>query len=58
MAKFEVTALSFIGNKLVQPGEVVEIDTKVMKAGSNLKPAKGAKVEPEVEDTGKELDKK
>lgn len=35
MPKFRVIETSFIGNKLVQPGDVVEYDGKY---GSNLEP--------------------
>lgn len=46
MAKYEVTEASFVNNKLVQPGEIVEINDDPakggMKPGSNLKKATGA----------------
>lgn len=47
MAKYEVTTLSFIGNSLVEPGTVVEIndnpDKGGMRPGTNLKPYKARK---------------
>lgn len=46
MAKYEVLEVSFINNKLVQPGEIVEINDDPAKGGSkpgaNLKKATAA----------------
>ena len=38
MAKFRVVQTSYINERLVEPGEVVEVDTSVMKPGPNLEP--------------------
>lgn len=39
MAKFKVLALSYIGNSLVQPGAVVELDfSNGGQPGENLEP--------------------
>lgn len=47
MAKYEVVVLSFINNKLVEPGEVVDINDDPakggMKPGTNLKKYDGRK---------------
>lgn len=49
MAQYKVLEKSFIGNRLVEAGEVIEFDGE---AGPNLepvKPAKGKKVEDPAE---------
>jgi len=38
MAKFRVRETSYINERLVEPGEVVEVDTSVMTPGPNLEP--------------------
>lgn len=52
MAQYKVLEKSFIGNKLVEAGAIVEIDEKVMKPGSNLKKVDGKK--PAAEDDKKD----
>jgi hypothetical protein len=39
LKKFIVKERSFIDNKLVEPGQIVEIDTKLMTPGKALEPA-------------------
>lgn len=58
MAQFKVLERSFIGNKLVEAGAIVEIDTKKMKPGSNLEAVKGgAPASDKTEEKGGEGDK-
>jgi hypothetical protein len=63
MAKYEVLETSFIDNRLVEAGTVVEIndDPKKggMKPGSNMKPVKGsAPAAPDAGGNGGDGDKK
>lgn len=50
MAQFKVLVQSFIGNKLVEAGEIVEVNTDLskggMKPGSNLEPVKASGAKP------------
>lgn len=39
---FRVLVESYIHDRLFQPGDIVEIDTAIMKPGDNLEPVEGA----------------
>ncbi|MCK8788012.1 hypothetical protein M0638_27015 [Roseomonas sp. NAR14] len=45
--QFRVLVPSYIGERLVEPGAVVEVDTDVMAPGANLEPVRGATTIPE-----------
>lgn len=49
MAQYRVTETSFINNKLVQAGDIVEYEGRAGKNLELIKTGKGKKVEAEVE---------